>query len=181
MTVSSVIKQSLIMMNRSDLISELTNADMTKEVEKLLSCYNLVVSELCEEYLPVIHTETMQSASGRFYFTDFARTPLEIKAVFNVAGDEITYKKTPLYIQTDCNEAIVSYVYYPETAALNDESVYTGTKISQRILALGVSREYLLLSGLYEEAVNFDKRFQDSLAQVLLKNSGAIIRARSWF
>lgn len=181
MTVASVIKQSLIMMNRNHLIAELEKTTLSEEAEKLLNCYNLVVSELCEEYLPLIHTETLTSTSGRFYFTEFSKTPLEIKQVFNAVGEEITFKKTPLYIETECNTVTVSYVFYPEEATINDESVYSGTKISQRILALGVAREYLLVSGFFEEAVSFDKRFTESLAQVLLKNSGVVIRARSWF
>lgn len=181
MTVKSVLMLSLTMMNRKDLVSALSLSTLTDEVEKLLNCYNLVVSELCEEYLPLIHTQTISSTSGRYHFNLFHKTPLEIKAVFNRNGDEISYKQTPLYIICDEPEITVSYVYYPQNAKINDVSVYDKTKISERILALGVAREFLLQSGLYEEALSFDNRFQQALTQVLLKKSGAIIRARSWF
>lgn len=71
----------------------------------------------------------------------------------------------------------VLYRYAPAAKTAKDESEYGQGEA--RALALGTCCEYALASGLYDEAVLWDKRYKDALA-ALCRARGGTLKARRW-
>ena len=81
-----------------------------EEISKLLSGYNITVSELNDEFFPLTHEEDLTSADGRFFFSDFAFRPVEVRAVYR-DGVEVPYTHHPTYISAGYNNITVLYEY----------------------------------------------------------------------
>ncbi len=182
MKVRDILKMVAFNLQRRDIIDclEGKNADGEEELKKLFTCYKLVVSELNEEYSPLSFTETLLSKKGKIYFTSFSKIPTEILSV-KLGGERLNYSVFPTYLQVDKNQVDVEYRYIPKFENMDEECPYSNTKITERILTLGVMREFLLFCGLYEEAVIYDEKFLKALDNVLLSKKGGIMKKRGWF
>lgn len=184
MKVKDILKITARVLQNDELSSYLggeSNSEETaKEVDKLFACFKLVISELCEEFLPVTKVENFSSTDGVIPFSSFSLVPLEIKSVYQ-RDNEVDFSVNPLQLKTVSGEVTVVYEYYPDILTLEDECPYAKTRISDRIIALGVAREYALLCGLYDEAVSLDKRFSQSLSAVMFPKKLKRVKARGWF
>jgi hypothetical protein len=184
MTVREIIKIAATILQKEDLCGYIGGGEETgelkKDLDRFFECYKLIIGELCEECLPTETSENFVSQGGKVNFADFSKTPLEIKKCYE-NGKEIGFKVFPTFLQTNAENVTVVYSFYPQFDTLDDDCPYSESQLSARIIALGVAREYLLLGGLYEEAVLFDERFKDALATVVLKKNVGKIKARRWF
>lgn len=182
--VRDILKISALSLQNEEILAYLNgkavDEETEKEADKMFSCYKLIISELCEEFLAVKKAETFETYDGVINYTKFSKVPLEIKSCF-VGEKEVDFTVTPLYLKTESGSVTVVYEYYPEITSLDDECPYTGTKISERIIAMGVSREYLLISGLFDEAISFDERYQKALSIVLFPKNLKKIKVRGWY
>ena len=69
------------------------------------------------------------------------------------------------------------YRYAPAAKTAEDDSEYGQGEA--RALALGTCCEYALSSGMYDEAVMWDKRYKDALA-ALCRTRGGTLKGRRW-
>ncbi len=182
--VRDILKISALNLQNEEILAYLNgktvDEETEKEVDKLLSCYKLIISELCEEYLAVKKAETFSTTDGVINYGKFSKVPLEIKSCYE-GEREVDFTVTPLHLKTESGSVTVVYEYYPEIISLDDDCPYTGTRISERIIAMGVCREYLLISGLFDEAVVFDERYQKALSIVLFPKNLKKIKVRGWY
>lgn len=187
MTIKEILSLSALEIGRDDLVDYFNGGAETSgqsqasaDADKMFACYKLVVSELSEEFYPLTKTETLTSESKRYYYSQFSITPIEIKAVY-VGDKKVDYTVTPFYFSCDYDSVSVVYEYYPSATSIAEECPYANTKISGRIVALGVAREFLLVQGLYDQAVIFSERFTNALSSVLVSKGCGRIKARGWF
>lgn len=165
------------------------NSEDAEEVKKLISCYNITVSELSEEYLPLIYQEDLNSNDNKFYYSNFTKTPIEIKSVYKKSTDCLTGKETsldfkvyPTYFEANDNTVSVEYEYLPKYASdINEESEYLNSVISDRVLAEGVVAEYCIIKGMFEQALMWRDRFVKSVQSCILKRKVKKIKPRGWF
>ena len=169
MKVKDVIKISATHLNMPTIVDYCVNggtldAEILKEVEKLTVLVNLVVTELSEAYIPTYKIESVVSHNKRVDFSSLSYRPTKIVGVFDESGREIDYKLTPEYIEGE-SVAIVNYEYVPPVREFEDDIDYDESVVSSALLALGLTAEYCLTIGRFDEAVLWRKRFVEGVKE----------------
>lgn len=157
------------------------NDEELSELENYYKYYDLTISELSQEYYPLIYKEDLKSGSGKFFYEDFTKVPLEIKSV-NRSIIPIKYHVYPKYFICDDTECTVEYVYLPkEGKSLTQTCEYEKSPIPARVIAEGIVSEALMNEGLYEEALSWRDRYVKSLQNCLLRKKVKRVKARGWY
>jgi hypothetical protein len=189
MTIKQIIKTTAVYLGRDDIIAYLdgelfdTPEDVLKELEQevnsLTKCANLVINQLATEYVPLKSIDVVRSDNGQILYTSFPSNPIDILAVYDVYGNKLEYKILPLYLLTKPEAVKVEYTYLPPEYNLEETIAYTENKVPIRIIAYGVTAEYTMISGRFDEAILWDKRYKNSILNILMpKNS--VIKGRYW-
>ncbi len=182
MTIGDILFYVADVSGRQDLKEKIKRNEVDfedEEVERILSCYNLLVCELCEEIEPLIFSEDLQSQDGKFYYKDFQFKPTKILSVFE-NGKKIKFENLFTHLKVDAKEITVTYERAPKKPTeLLEESEYSDV-FSLRVLGSGVLAEYLLTIGLFDEAIVWRSRFEDAIKKYTLKKKRKIIKQRAW-
>lgn len=147
-------------------------------LKKLLKCANLVRAEIASDYFPLITAETVSSVDGIISMYSLMRRPVDVKRITK-GGKAVKFKVYPDIIKTVPGEAEIEYSYMPEDAGLHGDAGFSD-KIGARVLACGTAAEYCLITGLFEEAALWEKRYKDSLLAAQRKKSEIRVRQRRW-
>ena len=152
-----------------------------KELELLVRCCNLVLTEVSEAGFPLKAVCSVNVGSdGKIRYTDLPQTPSEIIAV-RKGG-----KLTPHRAYYDCvtvkvsGECEVEYSFAPPKAVLSGVSAYESGRPSARLIAYGIAREYCLISGMTDEAGTWDSRFTTCIEDETTERREKKVRARVW-
>ena len=94
-------------------------------------------------------------------------------------GKKIDFSLDGSYLLTNAYKCVVEYEYAPKNYGLDDDIGYTEQDISLSALAYGVTAEYCITQGLFEQAVMHHKRFVDNVAEICLPKNKKI-KSRSW-
>lgn len=190
MKVGKILSLAAFMSGNNELSEKLDmatagNYEFTEEesceVKNLIECYDITVSELNDERLPLLYKETLTSSDGKFYYGTFEKTPLEIKSVYK-SDIPLKFKVYPKFFTCGENECTVEYNYLVKSVkSLDEECVYDGTAITPRIIAEGVVSELYITLGMFEEALMWRDRYLGSVAKVVLKRKVEPIKPRGWF
>ena len=182
MTVKDVIYYACVMCGRENLSGQIAEGvipDDNPEIRKMINCYDLTVMELSENIEPLIMTERLCSPVGEYYFADFSKTPKQILKV-EVDGKKVDYTLRPDKMIVSAVECDVTYDYRVKpTVSLSDEVEYDENTFSARVLAMGVAAEYLLVSGLFDEAISWRERYEKAVETYVLTKSKRM-KARRW-
>lgn len=161
--------------------NDIVGDDEIEEVNNLIACYNITISELCGEFIPLVHKEDFTVTDNRIYFKDFEKTPLEIKSVYR-SVIPVKYKVYPTYLAVNADRCTVEYVYRAKDAeALTEESELSGSIMPEKVIAEGVVAEALINLGMYKEAVMWRDRYENSVKNCLLKRKPEKIKPRIWY
>ena len=151
-----------------------------KDCELLLNCYNLITDEISREYYRFKTVETFTPENGVIEFTKFTFNPILVDSVKSLDGADVTYKVNPVKIYVD-KTVKVEYAYACPERSLNDESDYSFTKISKRVLAYGTVVEYMLIKGMYEQAVMWRDAYRSALLACLSVRKSRKVKEREWY
>ena len=193
MFVKDIAAQAAFLLGKEDVVrylkEQLTDGESVLEEEKeqrlqretdiLLRCYNIVENEIALDYLPLTAEETVTCSTGMLPYTSFLHAPVTILSVTDEYGNKLPFTIFPEYVKTRAGTSVITYSYAPETKRLDDCSEY-GSRVSERLLSYGVACEYCLISGLYDEAVVWDKKYKDALLCAHSANRPHVIRSRRW-
>ena len=188
MTVREIMIQAAEFAGRQDIANYLRNGyaddieSMKKEAAVLLRCFNLTENEVALEYKPLIFEESVYAKDGIISFDSLSRQALDILGIRDEFDNKLPYKMYPQYLKTAPKTVKVSYSFVPEKKTENGESDYKNSVLSLRILAMGTACEFLLVCGLYDDALLWDKRFKDSLLKVCGKSTAKkTMPVRRWY
>lgn len=182
MKVKEILCAAAGMLGRADaaaFLSDGVGADVRAlegEVSALLRAYNLTESETALVYRPLRLSEKVSSADGTIAYSAFSERPVNVEKV-RKGGEEVDFTLLADALKTAAGEVEVLYRYAPAAKTAEDDSEYGQGEA--RALALGTCCEYALSSGLYDEAVLWDKRYKDALA-ALCRARGGTLKARRW-
>ena len=175
MKVLEIALQVAQMLGKEDLVTFLqdgTSVDITsakKERQKVVDCVHAVSVELAGGLCKLKCEEKFTPQDKRVFFKDFSNKILSINQVTNLKGEKVFYKLFPTYIALYDDKPInVCYNYLPNKISLEDEIVVGSTLITSAVFCYGVVAEYYLISSLYEEAVFWRKKFEESLSRVMM-------------
>lgn len=152
-----------------------------RELRLLLRCVNLVVKEVACDYIPLIHTQTLTATDGKIPYSQFEKTLLEIKRVKNQKGEDVRFFTLPEYMAVEDGVYEVSYAFIPRDKEFFDDLDFAGTKASDRVFAYGAAAEFCLISGMYDEALMWERRYKDALLVATRKTTEVVMPKRRWW
>ncbi|MBO5712598.1 MAG: hypothetical protein J6R88_00135 [Clostridia bacterium] len=148
--------------------------------ELLLKCYNLITDEISREYYRLTTEETFTPTNGVVSLSQFMFNPVVINTVTSLDGGEVDYKVNPVKVYVD-KTVRIGYAYACPERMIEEMSDFSFTKISKRVLAYGTITEYMLIKGMYEEAVTWRDKYRTSLYACLSVKKVKRIKKREWF
>lgn len=152
-----------------------------RELRLLIRCVNLVLKEVACDYIQLIHRQTMTAVEGKIDYGDFEKTLLEIKSVKNLNGEDVRYFALPDYVAVEDGVFEVSYAFVPQDKGFFDDVDFGGTKAGDRVFAYGAAAEFCLISGNYDEALMWERRYKDALTVATRKTTEVIMPRRRWW
>lgn len=152
-----------------------------KEIDLLVRCLNLVVGEICCDYIPLVEREVVEVENGKFEFSNLNKIAMEILAIRNEAGDKIRCKLNPSFVALPNGKYEIEYSFVPAALTLDDDMPSFYCRVPDRVFAYGVAMEYSLLSSLYDEMDIWQTRFRDGLEIATQKHSEKRLPRRGWF
>ena len=153
----------------------------TGEAAVLLRCYRLVENEVALDHLPLRAEETLTPEDGSLEFSAFSRSPVDVTEVRDARGCKVAYELFParLKLERHAGAVTVRYSYSPEEPTIDGDTAFSD-KVSARLLAFGVAKEYLLSAGRYAEATVWESKFREALQMAGLSRRKLCVRARRW-
>ncbi|MBE5745764.1 MAG: hypothetical protein E7359_00540 [Clostridiales bacterium] len=197
MKLREVIKLSSIMLNIDevlngdkiydesyDLIDEksinTSNSVEERNLNLLVKCFNLVYTELATDYFPLITMETIKIENGSFNLNNLSN--IFYKIVKIECNDNLVDKfdiyDNILYLKN--GEYKIVYAYTPVKVSLNSELNTFNGKISDRVFAYGLNKEYCFISGLYSEAESYRTKFEECLKSASVLKHSIKLPKRRW-
>lgn len=189
MKVKDVIELACVFLGKQDIL-ETSLFDQTQpdasdeqnaEINTLVRCLNLVVGEICCDYIPLVHSEEIEVSGGKFEFSKLTKIAMEILAIRDKNGDKIRCKLSPSYVNLPDGKYVIEYSYVPAKLTFLDDMPAFYCRVADRVFAYGVAMEYSLLSSLYDEMDIWQSRFRDGIEIATQKHSEMRLPRRRWF
>jgi len=156
--------------------SEQTN----KNLNLLLRCLNLVYNEIATEYIPLKHSEYITVTNEKFDYINLNKNIVDVLSLVTTDNKTAKYKTYPTHLKLRNGDYNIEYSYLPVKVTLEESTENFANKITERIFAYGVASEYCVISGLYDEASLWQKRFKDSVLISSRKKTELVMPARRW-
>ncbi len=186
MTVKEILSVCATCIGREDVVEYLKDPrsdgvgkDTVSAVSTMVRLLNIVLTELASSYIPMFISEKITTENGRFNLSNLCESALEIEKIFDDYGNEISYKISGEYVYLGSGIATVKYKYIPKNYDLEDQIGYTEKDVSKMTLACGLSAEFSISEGDFEQAVMWHKRFVDGVSSVCLPKSTKT-KSRYW-
>lgn len=164
--------------NKFDL--EPNSVDVSKNLNLLLKCVNLVLNTIVSEYVNLKDCTYLVSNNCRIKYEDVTSNNIvkivsvendNKKVAFSDFGSEICVEKDDKYK--------VTYLYTLENVDFSDD--VSIIKFPCKSIAYGVASEYLYINKLYDDASVWDVRFKNSMLNLLQNKKHRFIKPRRWF
>lgn len=174
MTLKDILKAALEIIGDEDIDPE----ESSKKLDVLISCANMIYTELTDEYAELRHKETVSAPDGTIAFGDLAKN---CKSVVRVTknGIKVPFKVFPAYIECGTGgELCVEYIYHPEQLASVNDEVVLPPEYTARSLSSGVASEYFYRTGLAEEALFYKNRYDNTVLNLSRKRNSFRLKNR---
>jgi len=190
MQIKDILKQAVLFLGLEDLLKTTALSGETtpttseyKILNLLLACTNCVIDEIASDYFPLlIEEEVVPNGDCKIEYSSLSKAVHTIKSLKDIMGNTVKFIEFPKYLKVDYpyNCQIV-YTYLPTRATAFDNEVdVVDTRVTIRLIALGVACEYCYLTLRNDQAESFDKRYKDALLSVYSKPSEICLKARRW-
>ncbi len=187
MLVKDIIKISAEFLELKDIANSLknneeTSDEMAEELRLFLLAVNMVNSSIASSYIELVNTkEITPNFEGKIYYKNLdEKGVIEIKKVMSLSGVKLDYKCRPDCIFLDSSlPCVVDYSYFPSEVDFDSEIDYY-LKLNSYIFAMGVSAEYLYIKGNIDDAYMWDKKFKNSMFNLIRPRRNIILPERRW-
>ncbi len=154
--------------------------DEEKTLELMVRCFNLAYQEIATDYLPLVVCEDIEISDGSFDLTKLDNRFFKFVKLINKNSfeekceiyDDVLYAKNGTYK--------IIYCYIPSFAGLNSQLLDFNGKITDRILALGLCKEYCYICDRFNESTAFKTKFEDSLKACFKTKKNIVLPKRRW-
>lgn len=184
MTVKEILMLACEFIGEKELIEKVTSSEDLNDVESsklqtLLSCFNLVNQEIASDYLPFLKKEEVQVVDGKILFSTLSEQVVNVYEVKSKFGFNLSFKNFPNFVEVDKSAKTIVYSFVPQEMELTD-TVEFSNGLSARVYAYGIASEFLLVSGISEDAEIWEERFKESLFVLSRKRGEHRLPKRSW-
>jgi hypothetical protein len=171
--LSDILEKAIAIICDDDIDLTVSSTKLTK----LISCGNLIYSELTEEYVQLKKSEEISFSDGIAKYTLFSESVKDIREIVK-DGLKRTFRIYPSYVECDIDgDAEVVYTYHADELGLADEVVLS-PQFTAAILATGVASEYFYRSGLTDEAAFYKNRYDTSVVNLTRQNKSIELKVR---
>ena len=148
-------------------------------LRQLINCCNNTIEELFRDYASSIRKTVVEVVDG---FADTSGYKLcKVISLVDREGNDVKYRYTEggLSVQED-GKYNLCYARLPNDVTLEDEVTLPSPRITERMLAYGILREYFTVVGDTLTASQWDERYKDSLRIADVKNSPMRLPVGRW-
>lgn len=175
MTLKDALKKAL------EIIGEEIDLDAEEpdgKLKKLISCGNMIYGELTEEYVFLRHVEEVAGRDGKIDFADLSK-PLKEVIRIKVGDRNIPYTALKGYaiVGVSSPKYTVLYSYHAEELDIDDEMLLPDT-FTPSAIATGIASEYFYRSGLYDEALFYKNRYDNTVLNLTRKRHTGVVTYR---
>ncbi|MBR2989302.1 MAG: hypothetical protein IKC64_06245 [Clostridia bacterium] len=187
MTIKSAIYTSAMFLQLDQVCLALDengeiDEDTQREIDLLLRCANLVLSEISCAYYPLKTTQKVRAKGRYIHYRDLEKPLVDIYSIKSSSGESVRfseyYDRIFVYGESD-GEFEIEYSYPCPSLALDDEIPYQSERVSERILSYGTVCEYYVVSGMTSEASVWQKRYYNALEQSKSRREKRV-KTRRW-
>ncbi|MCK9574970.1 MAG: hypothetical protein WCX32_02120 [Clostridia bacterium] len=191
MTTNNIIELAASYLELEDINEYLLNPEgehttnTLKIYSALVKCVSYVYSQIATDLLPLVYSEQIVCTDKQFNISNLTKRVIDIISITN-ENAKINFKVYPTYVECMLNDLsttniTVKYCYLPDfpTNATDDLLDFCG-KMTPRTFAYGVATEYCMITGAYDEANIWDKRFKDCVLAIYHKKREVKIPPRRW-
>ncbi len=150
-----------------------------EKAKLLLTCFNMVESELALDYLPLTAEEKINSISGQIQYSQLKNAPVRIVQVRNANGEAIEFKLFAQYLQAQKGALTVVYTYTPAEKDIHGDCAFPA-HIAGRLMVYGIAAEYAMAMGEFSESALWDKKYKDAIEAAYEMKSGGKMPSRRW-
>lgn len=197
MKISDIVRIAAVLLAAEDVIERLDNPDAVtaggdgdgadgggsgaeRELNLLTRCANLAVSAAASDYLPVVKERTVTASGNEIEYSQIDSSVIDVLGVQRGGVNAAFKMRADRLVIDGAGEYGIRYSVLPENSGLDGVIVYAHNKISPRVLAYGTACEYCIISGAFDEAAMWDRRFKDAL-QTAVRNKGEMkVKRRAW-
>lgn len=147
--------------------------------DTLLLCLNNCLDEIAAEYLPSVVTQKVKSYGKCISYLTFSDDIADVIYVKNDNG-KVNFSVDEQGINVEEDGTFTVGYTVRKAAVKANETLKLPLRVTVRMLCYGIIAEYYLISGMYEDAVTWDKRFKDSLAACSYGRKEHRVRQRRW-
>lgn len=187
MIVLDVIKLVCKNLGFDDLLATTTlggqtapTAENTKQIGCLVDCLNDVNQSIAFMYLPLRTFENITVQNGKFMYSNFSKTPIELLSIKNEMGIKQKFYTYPTFFTCENGSYTANYTYVPAYVSALSDTIEVNNKIDARTICYGVIARFFLLKGLFAEANAWDTKFQQALL-VASRKSGSVKMCGRWW
>lgn len=188
MTIKGILKTACVFLQKEDLLevleldgTEESTEAQQKEINHLLRCLNLVLSEISTDYIPILKTEKVYCSNGIVEISNLSKKVLDVYKIENKFNLTQPFKAFSDRVETSPGDLKITYSYEPDKLeSLTNSLDEFSQKLSERIVAYGVAMEYCFICGLHDDASIWEKRFKDGLIIAARKKSEIRLPKRRW-
>lgn len=153
--------------------------ESNKNLKLLTQCVGFCENELACDYFPLKTNQSFDTNSVKI--ADFSKTLHEVTKVCDLNGTEVDFVVTPTELIANTKGGIkVEYSYRPEEKGFDDGLERGNPKMDERLFAYGAIAEFMFLTGMYDEATLWDKRYKDLIQVASFANKSFKIPQRRW-
>jgi hypothetical protein len=164
MTVRDILKESALLMGEESLAikieqkKESEDEEINRKVNLLLTSYNAVQNDIALNYQPLETSVEVKDKS--IAIESLNPYPIKILAVYDENGNKIPFKVDDgiVYAKSKC--AKIRYNYIPKDCGIEDDFAYLNQSVGKWAFTYGVSAQYCLSEGRYEESANWESRYR---------------------
>ncbi|MCH5160051.1 MAG: hypothetical protein J1F66_04295 [Clostridiales bacterium] len=164
-------------LNEENIESELETQGSS--VRQLLNCCNFTLEELYRDYASSIRKTVVEVVDG---FADTSAFKLsKVISLVDGEGNDVKYRYTEGGLSVDEDGKYnLCYARLPNDVGLDDDVSLPSPRISERMLAYGILREYFTIIGDTLTASQWDERYKDSLRIADVKSSSMRMPVGRW-
>lgn len=179
MKVIKVIGECLIKMGETDFTGNATYSETEQSlIDALLGALNIAYREVVCEYLPLVHSESVNFVNGEVSVAD-----LEKKILYPIKvtrkGEVVAFKAYANRITSNFSGiAELEYAYLPEELTIEDD--IDNMRLTQAALSDGTLSEYYFANKVFDLAKSYDSSFRDKLGFLRYKGRSLRLKERRW-
>ena len=146
---------------------------------RLLNCCNDTIEELFRDYSSSIRKTVVEAVDG---FADTSEYKLcKVISLVDGEGNDVKYRYTEGGLQVEKDGRYnLCYAKLPSELTVYDDVVLPSPRITERIVAYGILRDYFTMEGDFASAAQWDERYKDALRTVEVKCSSMRMPVGRW-